>query len=126
MKALERLSMDNGTINDVLNYVSGLGKDDILSISSMKVLIFKRLGLEAIEKIIVSGYYNDDIGDRFNTEDIKERFRGFIEYAKGFCCYKTDSPLIGPCGLSYDFYLCSGSYYNNAHFLFGTPSQFRD
>lgn len=125
MKTLEILSMDNATIDDVLNYVSRFGKNDILSISSMKVVIFKGLGLEAIEKILVSGYYNDDISGRFNNQDIKQRLRAFIGYAGEFCCHKTDSPIRGPCGLSYDFYLQSGSYYNNAHFLFGTPSQFR-
>lgn len=124
MKILEELSIPNSTIDAVLDYVAGLGKDDILSISAIKVRILKSLGIETIERIQVSGYYKDVL-DELNTPCIRQRLRAFTEFAKGFCCYKTDSPIRGPCGLSYDFYLQGGSYYNNALFLFGTPSQFR-
>jgi len=124
MKILEELSLPDSAIDAAIDYVAGLGKDDILSISAIKIRILKGLGIEAIERIQVSGYYKD-IHDEFNVPSIRQRLRVFMEFAKGFCCQKTDSPIRGPCGLSYDFYLQGGSYYNNALFLFGTPSQFR-
>jgi len=39
IKVLELLSMDEASIEDVLDYVAGLGKEDILSISTMKISI---------------------------------------------------------------------------------------
>lgn len=124
IKILEVLSMDTSVIDDVLDYAANLGRDDILSISAVTVSAFKKLGLEVIEKMIGSGYYINDINNDFNSFNIKQRVRVFIRYAEGFCCTKTDNPIRGPCGLAYDFYLRGGSYYNNAPFLFGTPSQF--
>ena len=124
MKVLELLSMDEAIVEDVLEYVAGLGKEDILSISAMKVLVFKKTGLEAIERVQASGYYKD-ITDTVNDPSIKQRLKAFVGYAKEFCCHKTNTPIRGPCGLSYDFYLQGGGYYRNAQFLFGIPSQFR-
>lgn len=125
MKIIELISIYNSTVDGVMDYVSGLGKDDILSISAIKVRVLKGLGIEAMEKIQVSGYYKD-VSDKFNLPCIKQRLVIFLEFANMFCCQKTDSQIRGPCGLSYDFYLQGGGYYANARFLFGTPSQFRD
>ena len=116
--------MDEASLGDVLDYVAGLGREDILSISAMKVLVFKKTGLEAIERVQASGYYKD-ITDTVNDPSIKQRLKAFVGYAKEFCCYKTNRPIRGPCGLSYGFYLQGGSYFRNAQFLFGIPSQFR-
>ena len=35
--------MDEASVGDVLEYVAGLGKEDILSISAMKVLVFNSI-----------------------------------------------------------------------------------
>lgn len=116
--------MDEASLGDALDYVAGLGKEDILSISAMKVLVFKKIGLEAIARVQASGYYKD-ITDTVNDPCIKERLKAFVGYAKGFCCYKSNRAIRGPCGLSYDFYLQGGGYFRNAQLLFGIASQFR-
>ena len=41
MKILEELSLPNSTIGAVIDYVAGLGKNDILSISAIKVRILR-------------------------------------------------------------------------------------
>lgn len=78
--------------------------------------------MEAVEKIMASGYYKEFNADK-NTH--KEFLMSLLVFAEGFECVKSTPPIRGPCGLSYDFYLTGGSYFRNAPFLFGTPSQFR-
>jgi len=50
MKILEELSLPDSAIDAAIDYVAGLGKDDILSISAIKIRILKGLGIEAIER----------------------------------------------------------------------------
>lgn len=104
------------------DYLSGFGEGDILPISANQVFVFQALMMEAVEKIKASGYYKEFDADK-NTH--KEFLMSLLVFAEGFECVKSTPPIRGPCGLSYDFYLSGGSYFRNAPFLFGTPSQFR-
>lgn len=104
------------------DYLSSLGEGDILPINISRVFGFQALIMEAVEKIIASGYYQEFDKDN-NTQ--KEFLKSFILFAEGFECVRNTPPIRGPCGLSYDFYLTGGSYFRNAPFLFGTPSQSR-
>lgn len=117
--------IDNISYDKILNNLADLSKERALNLCSQTICDFKHLILNSCEKLINSGMYTNDIKINFNTPDIDIRAKSFIEFAKDFVCNKNKSPIRGPCGLAYDFYLNSGGFYRNAQFLFGTPSQFR-
>jgi len=102
-----------------------LGQIEILTIAANQINKFKNIVIEAINKINALGYYPEfDEKVKDNTTD-KDILIDFIEFAQGFGCFKVEPSIKGDCGLNYDFYINGGGYYQNAHFLFGTASQFR-
>ncbi len=102
-----------------------LGQTDILNIAANQIYKFKKIVIEAINKISALGYYAEfDEKVKDKTMD-KEIVVAFIEFARGFECFKVEPSIKGDCGLNYDFYINGGGYYKNAQFLFGTASQFR-
>jgi len=48
---------------------------------------------------------------------------GFIEYCLDYV-FLADERIRGPTGLTWDYYLKNGSYYENSQFLFGCAAQF--
>lgn len=80
---------------------------------------------EAIDKILARGYYAEFEDTIYQQSLVEEKIKSFIDFADGFECHKEILDIKGPSALGYDFYLSGGGYYKNAHFLFGTPSQFR-
>jgi hypothetical protein len=122
IETVKKRHIEGLSLYELQDYLSGFGEGDILSVSATLVLGFQALMTEAIEKIMASGYYQDFEG---NQDTDKGRLISLLIFAEGFECAKSTHPIRGPCGLSYDFYLTGGSYFRNAPFLFGTPSQFR-
>jgi len=122
IETVKKRHIEGLSLYELQDYLSSLGEGDILSISTCQVLRFQALITEAVEKIMASGYYQDF---EANTDTEEGLLRGFLVFTECFECVKSTHPIRGPCGLSYDFYLSGGSYFRNAPFLFGTPSQFR-
>lgn len=120
IKALTLLYKDHMSVYKLQDYLAGFGKGEILSITATQVFRFKQLIMEAIDKIMAIGFFKELDEAAYN-----DRPAHFIEYAEGFECTKIEPSIRGPCAISYDFYLQGGGYFRNAHFLFGTPSQFR-
>lgn len=123
IKALKLQHKEGLSIFKLQDYLARLGEKEILSISAGQIVGFKKLIMESVNKLIAMEYYSE-------FEGTKESEGGavifFIEFAEGFECLIIDPSIRGPCGLGYDFYLRGGGYMRNAHFLFGSPSQFRN
>lgn len=98
---------------------------DIISISAEHLIRFKHLINEALEKIMISSYYQY-FKDNVLYKDTEQGYlKAFLKFSKTFESFKLKPSIRGPCALGYDFYITFGGYLNNAYFLFGTPSQFR-
>jgi len=113
------------SIYKVQDWIARLGQIDILNIAANQINRFKNIVLEAINKIKALGYYpefDEKVKDKTTDKDI---VLAFIEFAQVFECFKVEPSIKGESGLNYDFYINGGGYYQNAHFLFGTASQFR-
>lgn len=107
------------------DYIAGLGRDDILTINPNQLFRFKKIVIEAVNKIKASKYYPEFHKKVMDKITEKQIVSSFIEFGQYFECLKTEPSIEGPCGLNYDFYINGGGYFHNAHFLFGTASQFR-
>lgn len=125
IKALEKKYTECLSIRQLQDYLAGFGRDDILSISHGELSWFRRLIIGAVNKIKGSKYYPLFEEETKNKAQDADLLIGFIEFTKVFECLKFEPPIRGPCALGYDFYLNGGGYLRGAHFLFGTPSQFR-
>lgn len=124
-KVLKSIHMEDKSIMEVQQYLSNFQETGIyVDLSAPSIYGFKRLILEAIDKLLSSAYYCE-------AENILQqpygycRIEAFIPFAQEFCCYKVIPYIRGPCALSYDFYMQGGGWFRNSYFLFGTPSQFR-
>ena len=122
---LNKMNREGKSIKEILNYWAGSNEyGAYLDMNQMTIKGFKRLLLQTIDKILISGYY-EEVTYTFQGSSDHERIKRFIEFSEGFCCYKIAPCIRGPCGLNYDYYLRGNGYIGNSHFLFGTPSQFR-
>jgi len=125
IKVLTLRYIDDKSIMDVQNYLSGFDKERVyIDLSASSINAFKDFILEVINKLLSSGYYQDAEKLLQKPSDNK-RIRAFIEFSEVFCCYRINPYIRGPCALSYDFYTKGGGCFWNSYFLFGTPSQFR-
>lgn len=122
IKTVKLRHIEGLSLYELQDYLAGFGQKDILSISVGQLLGFKQVVMEAIQKIMSTGYYQEFEGDKYVG---RELLISFIEFAEDFESKKIQPCIRGPCILSYDFYISGGEYFQNAYFLFGTPSQFR-
>lgn len=113
------------SIYRVQDWIASLGREDILAINPNQLFRFKKIVIEAVNKIKAGGYYPEFDKKVMDKTTDKEIVCSFIEFAQDFECLKSESSIKGPCGFNYDFYINGGGYFHNAHFLFGTASQFR-
>jgi hypothetical protein len=99
---------------------------DYMELSLSRIFSFHQLIKETIGKIMISVYYPEII-EQFQTSSQNQQIKAFLTFSLHFSSYKLSHshPIRGPTALSIDFYLTSGSYFQNSCFLFGTPSQFR-
>jgi hypothetical protein len=125
INSLETRYREDLSLSKLQDYLAQFGKDDILPISADQLLFIKNIAMEAVQKIMATGYYKEFEAQGFCSSSDKELLIAFIGFAQNFECGKIDPSIRGPCGLHYDFYLNGGGFYHNAHFLFGTASQFR-
>lgn len=126
IKSLKLRYKENLSLSKLQDYLAQFGKDDILPISIDQLLLIQNIAMEAVQKIMATGYYKEFEAQALDSSSEKEILIAFIGFAQTFECCKVDPSIRGPCGLHYDFYLNGGGFYHNAHFLFGTASQFRE
>lgn len=125
IKSLKARYEEGLSISKLQDYLAGFGKDEILSMSADQLLDFKQIVLEAVHKITARGHYQEWEKEVFPKSTDQQILVAFIAFASCFECCKVEPSIRGPCGLGYDFYLSEGGFLHHAHFLFGTPSQFR-
>lgn len=120
---------DGKTVSAIEKYLDHLScqgeSESHYQLSDSGILGFKHLFLNAIVKILASGYYPLLSAKLAKTDQTSHRIKILLDFFLDFMCQKVSPPIRGPCALSYDFYMAGGSYLRNALFLFGTPSQFR-
>jgi hypothetical protein len=94
------------------------------SLSASTFYAFRAFILTCIDKMLARGFYKESAA-LLQIPSERQRIKVFLVFAGDFICCKTDPLIRGPCALGYDYYMEDGGYLRNAHFLFGTPSQFR-
>jgi hypothetical protein len=140
---MESKHIDQMTLQVLRDYIieftatGPVGTDyECIEISPSSILALEPLIEEAINKIMMSQYYQkvrQQWQKTFDSDNEREHERereaigikGFLEFCREFECLKTLPSIRGPTALSYDFYITCGAYARNSYFLFGTPSQFR-
>jgi hypothetical protein len=125
IKSLRARYEEGLSIVKLQDYLAAFGRDEVLLISADQLSGFKQIILEAVNKIMATGHYRELEGVVFRKSTEKERLVVFMGFACCFECSKVSPSIRGPGGLGYDFYLNEGGFVHNAHFLFGTPHQFR-
>jgi hypothetical protein len=131
IKVLKEIHINGLTLKSLQGYIADVTctgtVDGYIELSISRIYSFKNLILEAIAKLWATNYYQE-LTDWLKrcTGNKNELIKTFLEFSQEFECRKVSVPIQGPCALSYDFYLQSGSYCLNSPFFFGTPSQHRD
>jgi hypothetical protein len=124
LNALRKVYGEDSSVKGLLDYLAGFGSGEYIDLSANAFYAFRAFILTAIDKMLAMGFYKE-ISAQLQTSSEKQRIRIFIVFAEDFSCCKIDPERRGPCALGYDYYMEDGGYMRNAHFLFGTPSQFR-
>lgn len=124
IKALSKVYMEDSSVKGLLDYLAGFESEEYIDLSVSTFYAFRTFILTAIDKMLAMGFYRD-VAAQLQTPSGKERLRIFLVFAENFTCLKIKPEIRGPCALGYDYYMQGGGHVRNAHFLFGTPSQFR-
>lgn len=124
VNALRKVYGEDNSVKGLLDYLSGFGAQEYIDLSVSTFYAFRAFILTAIDKLLAVGFYRE-LTAQLQTPSERQRIREFLYFAEDFSCCKTDPEIRGPCALGYDYYMKDGGYMRNAHFLFGTPSQFR-
>ena len=124
IKTLEARHIKGLSIYKLQEYLDTFSKTTI-TIGAEHLIGFKRLIKNAIDKIMMSQYYQEFEAKVRGEGTEQGLLRSFLEFIQTFECFKIKPSIRGPCALGYDYYLQGGGYFSNAYFLFGTPSQFR-
>lgn len=106
--------------NSISLVLDHLGEMGLFSITNCYLTEFSKLLKGALEKALISGYYNELNETIDHKKADKDRLVSFIGFSNGFEFVQGYAVMKGACALSYDFYLRSAG-----HFLFGRPSQLR-
>jgi hypothetical protein len=137
IKIMKSRHIDQMTLQVLRDYIieftatGPVGTDyECIEISPSSILALEPLIEEAINKIMMSQYYQQVSQQwqktfAFTCGNKSIAIKGFLEFCSQFECFKTHPPIRGSTALSYDFYVTNGAYARNSYFLFGTPSQFR-
>jgi len=124
LNVLRKVYGEDNSVKGLLDYLAGFDSDKYIELSVSVFYAFRAFILTAIDKMLATGFYKE-ISAQLQTPSTRQRIRVFLFFAEDFSCGKTDPEIRGPCALGYDYYMENGGYMRNAHFLFGTPSQFR-
>lgn len=124
INALRKVYGEDNSVKGLLDYMAGIGLEDYIDLSVSTFHAFKSIILTAIDKLLAMGFYRE-IKSQLQSPSLRQRVRTFLSFAEHFTCLKISPEIRGPCTLGYDYYMQAGGHMRNAHFLFGTPSQFR-
>jgi len=124
LNSLRKVYGEDRSVKVLLDYLAGNEAQEYVDLSASAFYAFRAFILTAIDKMLAMGFYKE-IAAQMQTPSERQRIRVFLFFAEDFSCCKTDPEIRGPCALGYDYYMEDGGYMRNAHFLFGTPSQFR-
>jgi hypothetical protein len=127
VKILEFRHVDSQTVERIQSYQGYIATtgDGYKELSASGILAFKDLFRQAITKLLAFTSYPELSAKLAHTSRDIDRIIIFLDFCRNFTCLRYVRPIRGPCAMNYDFYLSGGSYFRNAFFLFGTPSQFR-
>lgn len=124
VNALRKVYGEDSSVKGLLDYLAGGKAQEYIDLSASAFYAFRAFILTAIDKMLAMGFYAE-ITAPLQTPSEGQRIRVFLLFAEDFSYGKSDPEIRGPCALGYDYYMQGGGYMRNAHFLFGTPSQFR-
>jgi hypothetical protein len=124
LNSLRKVYGEDISVKGLLDYLAGFGLDEYIELSVGTFYAFRAFILTAIDKMMAMGFHKEIVA-QLQTPSERQRIRIFLFFAEDFSCCKTGSEIRGPCALGYDYYIQDGGYMRNAHFLFGTPAQFR-
>ncbi|MEW6419896.1 MAG: hypothetical protein AB1480_17570 [Nitrospirota bacterium] len=124
INALKKVYVEDKSVKVLLDYLAGLDPEEYIDLSVSSFYAFRAFILTSINKIMAMGFYKESAAS-LQIPSEKQRIKIFLVFAEDFTCCKTNPKIRGPCALGYDYYMEDGGYMRNAHFLFGTPSQFR-
>lgn len=124
INALKKVYAKDSSVKGLLDYLASFGSEAYMDLSVSTFYAFRTFILTVIDKMLATGFYRE-VAAQLQTPSGKERLRIFLVFAEDFTCFKIKPEIRGPCALGYDYYMQGGGHVRNAHFLFGTPSQFR-
>lgn len=120
---LKKVYGEGRSVRELLDYLARAETGQYIDLSSSTFHGLRRFILKCIDKMLAMGFYKDN-QSAFQSSAEKQRIMVFVVFSENFS-YKGSSLIRGPCALGYHFYMQCGGYLKNGHFLFGTPSQFR-
>ena len=121
--SLKKVYGEDLSVKGLLDYLAGI-EEKYIDLSASTFYAFRAFILTSIDKMLAMGFYKESAA-LLQIPSERQRINVFLVFAGDFICCKTDPLNRGPCALGYDYYMEDGGYLRNAHFLFGTPSQFR-
>lgn len=124
LNALRKVYGEDNSVKGLLDYLAGIKSEEYIDLSVSTFHAFKFFILTTIDKMLAMGFYRE-IKSQFQSPSRGQRVRIFLSFAEHFTCLNISPEIRGPCALGYDYYMQDGGHMRNAHFLFGTPSQFR-
>lgn len=124
VNALRKVYGQDSSVKELLDYLGRFETGEYIDLSVTTFYGFRAIILTAINKLLARSFYKE-LRAQLQTPSERQRIRAFLFFAEDFSCCRTDIEIRGPCALGYDYYIKDGGYMRNAHFLFGTPSQFR-
>ena len=124
INALKKVYGEDNSVKVLLDYLAGFDPGKYIDLSVSSFYAFRAFILTSINKMMAMGFYKESTAS-LQIPSEKQRIKIFLVFAEDFTCCKTNPKIRGPCALGYDYYMEEGGYMRNAHFLFGTPSQFR-
>lgn len=122
---LKRVYGEGSSVKGLLDYLASVDAAEYIELNVSVFYAFRRFILTCIDKLLAVGFYREASQRLFNIPSGKQRIKAFLVFAVDFICRRTEPLIRGPCALGYDYHMEDGGYLKNAHFLFGTPSQFR-
>ncbi len=122
--ALMKVYAEDSSVKELLDYLGGFKTGEYIDLSVSAFYGFRAFILTAIDKMLARGFCKE-LRAQLQTPSERQRISAFLFFAEQFSCCRTDPEIRGPCALGYDYYMQDSGYVRNAHFFFGTPSQFR-
>ena len=123
-KSLRKVYGEDNSVKGLLDYLAGFDPNEYTDLSVSTFYAFRSFILTCIDKMLAMGFYGE-IQTALQSPSEKHRIKVFLAFAENFNYCKANQVIRGPCALGYDYYMEDGGYMRNAHFLFGTPSQYR-